>query len=894
MQPLSLALILACALGGPAAAQEPPLRIFLAAGQSNMEGPGSAAELEDVEPALLEPRDDVWCVYAGRPAGPLAPGFGFRSGNFGPELKFGHVVGDALEERVVILKSAIGGTSLHVDWRPPGAVARAGGAVGPLYRSLVLRTHALLEHLDEVVPGYAGQGYELAGVIWMQGESDCPPERAPHYRANLTDFIADLRADLGVPELPFVIGQINDSEAWDGGDRQGPLVRAAQAAVAREVPGTALIRTLDLDPGYHYDSRSHVEIGARFAAAALALCPGEVTPSDARAVREAGRRFRARELAPRRPDPAPLREGLHAYWPFDEGAGSETAGRWPGSLRGGARWKPGLFGSAVALASGDTVVFPGYGDPVDEGGRIPSLSISFWIQTPRKGGGDHLQRFDRGRDSGAGRGWRVRNYANESWAAFAAGTGAGELLEARSDWGGPLMHGDGFEWHHVAAVFDAPAGRMSVWVDDVEVPQRPDSVTSGILPGAGPLTLGGSLHGAGNWCAFDELALWSRALTRAEVSDLYDNGNGLRLLESDPVPALSPVDQLPARAELPDPFTFLDGTRVETPDDWYRRRRPELKRLFQHYVYGYAPPPVPVEATTLRSDDGLFGGRGRYEEVALTLRCPDGEAPALRLALFLPADAEGPVPLFLGLNKCGNSTVSDHPGVTRLERPWVHAGCRGGDGERGAKAATWCVEAALARGYGLATLHVADLDPDRNEPGDGLQAHFPDLAAPDEARWGTLAAWAFGLSRCVDFLVAHPGVDPDRIGVIGHSRRGKAALLAAALDERIGLVVPHQSGTGGCALSRNNDQETVERITRVFPHWFNGTFPRFGGREERLPVDQHLLVALVAPRPLIETVGLQDTWANYESSLRGLRAADAVWKFLGARGMVGELSLIHI
>ena len=122
----------------------------------------------------------------------------------------------------------------------------------------------------------------------------------------------------------------------------------------------------------------------------------------------------------------------------------------------------------------------------------------------------------------------------------------------------------------------------------------------------------------------------------------------------------------------------------------------------------------------------------------------------------------------------------------------------------------------------------------------------------------------------------------------GHSRLGKTALVAAAFDERIALVVPHQSGTGGCALSRDNDQETVERINRVFPHWFDGVFKEFNRREDRLPIDQNLLECLVAPRPIIDTEGLQDKWSNPGNAFRSLQAADKVYKFLGLRGLVGS------
>jgi len=134
--------------------------------------------------------------------------------------------------------------------------------------------------------------------------------------------------------------------------------------------------------------------------------------------------------------------------------------------------------------------------------------------------------------------------------------------------------------------------------------------------------------------------------------------------------------------------------------------------------------------------------------------------------------------------------------------------------------------------------------------------------------------------------VTDADVDSRHICVTGHSRRGKTALLAAALDERIALVVPHQSGTGGMALSRDSQQETVERINRV-PHWFNDTFTQFNDKVDRLPFDQHCVVALVAPRPLLDTEGAQDAWANFPRSLDALKAADPVYKLLGTPGLQG-------
>lgn len=350
------------------------------------------------------------------------------------------------------------------------------------------------------------------------------------------------------------------------------------------------------------------------------------------------------------------------------------------------------------------------------------------------------------------------------------------------------------------------------------------------------------------------------------------------------------VAKLPARPELPDPFTMFDGSKVRTRKQWHDERRPELMALFQHYMYGHTPAPPGIVARLGKTDSTLFEGKATLKEIEISFRgLSSDNAPRIHLALFIPADGGGPFPVFLALNKCGNHTVVDHPGITIDPSAWVHEQCGGrGTAEgRGAAADFWCIDYLISRGYAFATFHESNIDPDKHDFSDGIHPHYPDLPGPKESRWGTIAAWAWGLQRCVDYLVTDAQIDPDRIAVTGHSRRGKTALLAGAFDERIALVVPHQSGTGGCALSRDNDQETVERINRVFPHWFNDTFTQFNDNEARLPIDQHLLMALVAPRPLLDTEGKQDKWANYNSARRAMQAADKVYKFLGSDGLVG-------
>jgi hypothetical protein len=354
-----------------------------------------------------------------------------------------------------------------------------------------------------------------------------------------------------------------------------------------------------------------------------------------------------------------------------------------------------------------------------------------------------------------------------------------------------------------------------------------------------------------------------------------------------------PVEKLPSRPGLPDPLVMLDGTPVTTREQWFAKRRPEIKALFEHYMYGKAPAaPKNVAGKVARHDPHDFGGKATTDEVTITFG-PAG-TPPIHLLLVVPNRRQMAAPVFVALNFCGNHAVLNEPSVA-LPEPWMPENCKGcvnhraTDAGRGSQADFWSVEYAVDRGYAIATFYDGDVDPDKNDFTDGVHPYFfkPGQTQPAADDWGTIRAWAWGLSRAVDYLLTRSDINPNRICATGHSRLGKTALLAAAFDERIALVVPHQSGTGGCALSRNNDQETVARINRVFPHWFNDVFPQFAGREDRLPIDQHLLMCLVAPRPIFDTEGLQDKWSNSDSAFRALQAADKVYKFLGARGIVG-------
>jgi hypothetical protein len=351
------------------------------------------------------------------------------------------------------------------------------------------------------------------------------------------------------------------------------------------------------------------------------------------------------------------------------------------------------------------------------------------------------------------------------------------------------------------------------------------------------------------------------------------------------------VSKLPSHKALPDPLTMFNGDRVTTRDQWVHKRRPELKALFQYYMYGHLPPaPAKIASTVEREDHRYFGGKATMKQVTIAFGSP--KVPRIHLLLVVPNDRRTPAPVFLGLNFCGNHTLVKDPSVA-LPTSWMPDHCpgckdhRATEAGRGAQADVWSLEYVIGRGYAVATFYNGDIAPDHPGFSDGV---FPHYLQKGEKRtgphdWGAIAAWAWGLHRAVDYLRTDGDIDRDRIAVVGHSRLGKTALVAAAFDERIALAIPHQAGCGGTAPSRGKVGESVKQINDSFPHWFDDEFKKFNGRPDRLPFDQNCLVALVAPRPVLFTNGVEDTWANPEGQFDVLRAADPVYRFLGVEGL---------
>ena len=328
---------------------------------------------------------------------------------------------------------------------------------------------------------------------------------------------------------------------------------------------------------------------------------------------------------------------------------------------------------------------------------------------------------------------------------------------------------------------------------------------------------------------------------------------------------------------LPDLLTTADGRPVKTRKDWETLRRPELLRLFTDEMFGRAPDkPEGLHFKLLQEDPQALDGLATRREVALWL--DQAESQRIVLLLYVPNRTKQPVPAFLGINFFGNHTTTDEPGVLLPEYDRYEGLLSRQD--RGSQQQRWPLKTILERGYAVATFCCADVDPDADDGfRNGVHGLF-DKGRNDHS-WGSLAAWAWGLSRALDYLETDPAVDGKRVAVFGHSRMGKAAVWAGASDPRFAMVISNASGCGGAALSRRRFGETVARINDHFPHWFCGAFQAYDDAEERLPFDQHELLALVAPRPLYVESGSADLWSDPYGEYLSLTEAGKVYELYG-------------
>ena len=318
---------------------------------------------------------------------------------------------------------------------------------------------------------------------------------------------------------------------------------------------------------------------------------------------------------------------------------------------------------------------------------------------------------------------------------------------------------------------------------------------------------------------------------------------------------------------LPDPLVMADGRRVTDAATWKTRRRPEILRIYETEIFGRIPANTPkVTWEVVDRGEPAKGGTAVMRRVVGRIGTA-ADGPRMSLTIYTPPKAGKPVPLILLVNFGGGPQVEGRPNPQFAEPPVA------GD--------------ILARGWGYAMVGYNDIQPDRlntfNHGVIGQTLAAGQQPKPDE--WGTIGAWSWGVSRIIDYFETDKLVDAKRIAVQGHSRIGKTALWASALDERIAAVYASCSGEMGAALARRDWGETVDDMAQNFPYWFAGNFQKYAGHWTDMPVDAHMLIALSAPRPVFITGGTADQWADPVGEFLAGVAAGPVYRLLGKKDL---------
>jgi hypothetical protein len=323
---------------------------------------------------------------------------------------------------------------------------------------------------------------------------------------------------------------------------------------------------------------------------------------------------------------------------------------------------------------------------------------------------------------------------------------------------------------------------------------------------------------------------------------------------------------------LPELLQLSDGTPVRDATTWHTRRRPEVMQLYESQIFGRVPAHVPQVKWAV-SESVEAGDRPAMKKRVIGTVGTGDRTVRINLDVYTPAKAAGRVPVILLANFGGGTApASAGRGTTPPPPP----------------PAPEVAAEILGRGWGYATLQYQDIQPDRaNSLTEGIIGLTlePGRTQPGPEAWGAISAWAWGISRAIDYLASDPSVDPKRIALQGHSRLGKAALWASANDERIAATFASCSGEMGAALSRRDWGETVDDMTQNFPWWFAGTFQQWAGRWSEMPVDAHMLIALSAPRGVFVTGGTTDQWADPVGEFLATVAAGPVYRLLGKKDL---------
>lgn len=310
---------------------------------------------------------------------------------------------------------------------------------------------------------------------------------------------------------------------------------------------------------------------------------------------------------------------------------------------------------------------------------------------------------------------------------------------------------------------------------------------------------------------------------------------------------------------LPDPLLFNSGERVLTKEQWVENRREEILKFYTENIYGKFPSePIEAEYEILQEVENDLGGLATKKGVKITFT-RGNRRKEVKVLVHIPNYVKKPVPAFVGIPN------------------WF----------LGFKKSLWPIKHVIQRGYALVTTKFQDFAIVHDDFKDSVHALFYEEGQdhPRNDEWGVIGAWAWALIQLMNYIETDPDIDQKRVAVLGHSRMGKAALWAGVNDKRFSIVISNNSGCCGAALFRRKIGETIEMTNECFPSWYCSNFKRYNNREFDLPIDQHMFLALVAPRPVYVASGQDDIWADPIGEFLSTKYADPVYKLLEIKGL---------
>lgn len=348
----------------------------------------------------------------------------------------------------------------------------------------------------------------------------------------------------------------------------------------------------------------------------------------------------------------------------------------------------------------------------------------------------------------------------------------------------------------------------------------------------------------------------------------------------------------PYDCPVPYPLKTFSGEEINSTEEWMDKRRPEILEFFAENVYGKIPCEIKISSTEIQEqNDNALDGKAKRRQVKLTFE-KNGKSLSFTVLIYLPKNIIN-APVFLGYNFYGNHAVTGEKEII-ISDAWTRNNESSGiidnkftEQSRGKKITRWPIEEMLEAGFGVATIYRGEVDPDRDDYSDGVQplCYRNDQIKPADNEWGSIAAWAWGLSRIMDYFEMENEIDETKVVVFGHSRLGKTALWAGAADQRFAAVISNNSGCAGAALSKRKFGETVALINKKYPNWFCENFRKYNDNEDSLPVDQHELIALIAPRPVYVASAEDDRWSDPRGEFLSAWFATPVYELFGKKGI---------